>query len=81
MSGDCHGHGKLSRRSVLHLVASPIAPMIAREVQAESEQRAGEVADVKGEAFAKKNSVCGAISSGSHRCLSVSRSAPAKPHA
>ena len=54
MSGDCHRQSKLSRRSVLHLIASPIALMIAREVQAESEQRAGEVADVKGEAFARE---------------------------
>jgi hypothetical protein len=57
MSADCHGHRKLSRRSILHLIGAPITLTIAREVQAESEQRAGEVADVKGEAFAEKNSV------------------------
>ena len=57
MSADCHGHRKLSRRSILHLIGAPITLTIAWEVQAESEQRAGEVADVKGEAFAEKNSV------------------------
>ena len=57
MSADFHGHGKLSRRSILHLIGVPITLTIAREVQAENEQKAGEVADVKGEAFAEKNSV------------------------
>ncbi len=57
MSGGCYRRAKITRRSILHLVGAPIALTISRVAEAENEQRAGEVSDVKGEAFAEKNSV------------------------
>jgi hypothetical protein len=57
MSGGCYRPANITRRSILHLVGAPIALTMSHVAEAESEQKAGEVSDVKGEAFAEKNSV------------------------
>jgi ferric-dicitrate binding protein FerR (iron transport regulator) len=57
MAVHCGWDDELGRRSVLRLAVLPIALLIARVAQAENQQKAGEVEDVKGEAFAEKDSV------------------------
>ena len=57
MSGDCQGRDRINRRSIVRLVVVPIALIIAGAARAETEEKAGAVEDVKGEAFAQKGSV------------------------
>src|SRR5829696_573176 len=46
----------LSRRGLLYLASAPLALLLSPAALAESEEKAGAVEDLKGEAFAEKDS-------------------------